>query len=78
VAKKDLITNDPERYRRLADMVEDGYSINEIARSMSMCPKTIKRHFPDYHGIGKPGSPENQAVVKMAKQFKELEKRAWL
>lgn len=40
-----------EKLAVLRECVEDGWSIRQIILTHGTCWRTIKRHFPDYHGM---------------------------
>ena len=76
MAKKDLTTNDPEWYKKLCAMVEDGYSINAIMKSLNMDHRTIKRYFPEYRPF-RPGGwrDEGGAIRETNRQLDEFLRR---
>lgn len=64
---------DPEKWRRLELMVEDGVSVTEIARSLKMSHKTVTKYFPD--AAWKHGGEEHLTAVRTSRMMREIEER---
>lgn len=70
----DRISN--ERYGTLKRAIHEGWSINEISRTLGMDHKQVKRYFPDYGGV-KRGSNDHRELTRMGRKMRELEGRDW-
>ena len=76
MAKKDCITNDPERFQRLKNLVEDGVSLNEIRRTLGVDHRTVKRYFPNYRPF-RPGGWKNEGgeIRETNRKLREFERK---
>lgn len=48
----------PERKALLAAAVADGWPIRQIIATYGIGTATVKKHYPDYHGL-----PQNEAIT---------------
>lgn len=67
------IANDPVRWEALKFAVEQGWSLNEIRKTLGVCHKTVKRHYPDYAAFPRGGGGEAQIIRNANRALQRLD-----
>ena len=66
---------DPERRKALADAVAQGWSLNEIRRTLGIDHRTVKRHYPDYGPYPVGGGGDAAIIRETNRQLTEFLRR---